>query len=134
MVNGVQGSLKYTDSEWCSWLKNDTVSFTVDLKKQETIHKLILGSITNHGMAVHKPANIAVWVSADNRNFRKVGEQKFTREEIFREGTYREDISFVIEANTRFVRVVSIGAGNCPKSHVHPGQEARIYFDEVVIE
>lgn len=26
------------------------------------------------------------------------------------------------------------GAGECPATHVRPGQEARIYFDEVMIE
>jgi len=30
--------------------------------------------------------------------------------------------------------VTAEGAGICPDEHVRPGQEARVYFDEVIIE
>lgn len=47
LTNGIRGSQKYTDLEWCSWMKSDTVTFTLDLKKPELVNKLTLGSITN---------------------------------------------------------------------------------------
>lgn len=134
LVNGVHGSLKYTDSEWCSWMKNDTVSFTLDLKKPETVNRLTLGSITNYGMAVHKPARIEILISTDDADFRKVSERTYTKDDIFREGIFREDISFEVGEKTRYVRVVAYGAGDCPFTHVRPGQEARIYFDEIIVE
>ena len=74
LTNGIRGSQKYTDLEWCSWMKSDTVTFTLDLKKPELVNKLTLGSITNYGMAVHKPAEIEVWISGDDKEYRKVGE------------------------------------------------------------
>ena len=98
------------------------------------VNRLTLGSITNYGMAAHKPARIEVWISTDNKNYRKVGEQTYTKNEIFREGTFKEDIPFEVGGEARYVRVVAYGAGNCPFTHVRPGQEARIYFDEIIIE
>lgn len=134
LTNGIRGSQKYTDQEWCSWMKSDTVTFTLDLKKPELVNKLTLGSITNYGMAVHKPAEIEVWISGDDKEYRKVGECSYTKNEIFREGVFREDIPFEIGTEVRYVRVVARGAGDCPFTHVRPGQEARIYFDEIIIE
>lgn len=134
LTNGIRGSQKYTDLEWCSWMKSDTVTFTLDLKKLELVNKLTLGSITNYGMAVHKPAEIEVWISGDDKEYRKVGECSYTKNEIFREGVFREDIPFEIGTEARYVRVVARGAGDCPFTHVRPGQEARIYFDEIIIE
>lgn len=134
LTNGIRGSQKYTDLEWCSWMKSDTVTFTLDLKKPELVNKLMLGSITNYGMAVHKPAEIEVWISGDDKEYRKVGECSYTKNEIFREGVFREDIPFEIGTEARYVRVVAHGAGDCPFTHVRPGQEARIYFDEIIIE
>lgn len=134
LTNGIRGSQKYTDLEWCSWMKSDTVTFTLDLKKPELVNKLTLGSITNYGMAVHKPAAIEVWISGDDKEYRKVGEYSYTKNEIFREGVFREDIPFEIGIEARYVRVVARGAGDCPFTHVRPGQEARIYFDEIIIE
>lgn len=134
LTNGIRGSQKYTDLEWCSWMKSDTVTFTLDLKKPELVNKLTLGSITNYGMAVHKSAEIEVWISGDDKEYRKVGECSYTKNEIFREGVFREDIPFEIGTEARYVRVVARGAGDCPFTHVRPGQEARIYFDEIIIE
>ena len=51
------------------------------------------------------------------------------------EGTFKEDV--VLDLNKeigRYVRIIAKGAGECPATHVRPGQEARIYFDEVMIE
>lgn len=135
LTNGLRGSLKYTDSEWCSWMKSDSISFTVDLQKVEKLHTFTLGCITNYGMAAHKPAVIQVLVSSDNRKYEKVGEVCYTPEEIFREGTFIEDCSLDMGGREgRYVRVVAKGAGACPFDHVRPGQEARVYFDEVIIE
>ncbi|WP_455590494.1 glycoside hydrolase family 20 protein [Bacteroides sp.] len=135
LTNGLRGSLKYTDLEWCSWAKNDSISFTVDLQKEEKLHTFTLGCITCYGMAVHKPSVIQVFVSTDNRNYRKVGETRFTPEEIFREGTYIDDYSLDMGGvQARYVRVKAKGAGACPPDHVRPGQEARMYFDEMIIE
>lgn len=134
LTNGIRGSQKYTDLEWCSWMKSDTVTFTLDLKKPELVNKLTLGYITNYGMAVHKPAEIEVWISGDDKEYRKVGECSYTKNEIFREGVFREDIPFEIGTEARYVRVVARGAGDCPFTHVRPGQEVRIYFDEIIIE
>lgn len=71
LTNGIRGSQKYTDLEWCSWMKSDTVTFTLDLKKPELVNKLTLGSITNYGMAVHKPAEIEVWFRVMTRSIAK---------------------------------------------------------------
>ncbi len=118
LTNGIRGSQKYTDLEWCSWMKSDTVTFTLDLKKPELVNKLTLGSITNYGMAVHKPAEIEVWISGDDKEYRKVGECSYTKNEIFREGVFREDIPFEIGTEARYVRVVARGAGDCSFTHV----------------
>ncbi len=64
-----------------------------------------------------------------------MGEKHFTPEEIFREGTYVEDLKFDLgTAKARYVRVTARGVGKCPPDHVRPGQEARIFFDEIIVE
>lgn len=135
LVNGVRGSLRQSDFEWCSWENSDSVAFTVDLKKKESLRSLSLGCITNYGMAAHKPASIEVWLSNDDKEYHRVADKHFTAKEIFREGTFKDDVMFDLKNETaRYVRVIAKGAGACPITHVRPGQEARIYFDEVMIE
>ena len=135
LTNGIRGSLKYSDFEWCSWADNDSVSFTIDLLKLEMLNTLILGCITNNGMAIHKPASVRVEVSDDNSKFREAVVQSFTSEEIFREGNFIENLSLKLGGTqARYVRVTAKGPGVCPASHVRPGQTSRIFFDEVMLE
>lgn len=135
LVNGLRGSLKYTDFEWCSWQRSDLISFTIDLQKKEELNNFTIGCITNYGMAVHKAKSIRVSVSDDNSNFREVGRLSFTPKEIFREGTFIEDFTIDMKGvAARYVRITAEGAGVCPPDHVRPGQEARVYFDEIMIQ
>lgn len=135
LVNGVRGSLRQSDFEWCSWESSDSVAFTVDLQKKQPIRSVSVGCITNYGMAAHKPADMEVWISNDNRDYHKASDKQFTDKEIFREGTFKDDVVFELnDESARYVRIIAKGAGPCPATHVRPGQEARIYFDEVIIE
>lgn len=134
MVNGVRGSIKYTDFEWCNWDRNDNVSFTIDLNKTDVINSVTIGTITNYGMGVHKPKSIKILVSDDNSNFAEVASLSFAPEQIFVEGTYIED--FTLNTNGvsgRYVKIAFEGAGKCPENHVRPVQDAKVYFDEVII-
>ena len=135
LSNGIRGSLKQTDFEWCCWTRNDRFSFTVDLLQKEKMNTLTIGCITNYGMGVHKPKSIKVAVSDDQATYRDINELKYTPEEIFREGTFVEDLSVDMRGTVaRYVRVTVEGAGECPFNHVRPGQESRVYFDELIIE
>ena len=135
MLNGVRGSLKQTDFEWCCWDKTDLISFTIDLQQKEKMNTFTIGCITNYGMGVHKPKSIRIAVSDDNKSYRDVTGLNYTPEEIFREGTYIEDLSMDMKGTeARYIRVTVNGAGECPADHVRPGQESRVYFDEIIIE
>lgn len=135
LVNGLRGSDKYTDSEWCTWPTDREAAFTIDLEAREPLQRLTAGFITNYGMAVHLPSWIGVELSDDNRTFTTVAEQSFTAAEIFREGTFIDDVSFDLGGRTaRYVRVRFRSAGPCPEDHVRPGQAAMCYVDEVIVE
>jgi hexosaminidase len=135
LTNGIRGSLKYTDFEWCCWEKSDSASFVIDLQQPQRMKRLSIGCFTNYGMAVHNPKLIRISVSDDNKSYAVVAEQTLSAEQIFREGTFIDDYQFDMHAaKARYVKVTAYGAGLCPDNHVRPGQEARFYFDEVRIE
>lgn len=135
LVNGTRGSLKNSDSEWCTWAKNDSIYFTVDLQKKENIKTFSIGCLTNFGMGLHKPRHISISVSDDNKHFTEVSELNFIQEEIFREETCVNDLEVDMKGvRTRYVRIFIKGPGTCPANHVRPGQEAKVCFDEITIE
>lgn len=133
LTNGLNGSNKQSDFEWCGWY-NEDATFVVDLQKKESIESVRLGFITNYGMGVHKPSQVRIFISDDNLNFKEVSQYSFTDQEIFTEGTYREEKT-VNRLNTsgRFVKFALSNPGHCPDNHVRPGQSTWMYVDEVTI-
>lgn len=134
LTNGIRGSDKHTDFEWCGWYDSD-FSFTIDLKHVQSVHLLTLGTITNYGMAVHQPSSIVVSVSDDNKDFREVAQLQQSNGEVFREGTFREDKTLSLgNVSARYIRIDGKNPGPCPESHVRPGQKTWVYMDEIIIE
>lgn len=77
------------------------------------MNTLTIGCITNYGMGVHKPKSIRVAVSDDNATYRDINELEYTSAEIFREGTFIEDLSIDMRGTVaRYVRVTMEGAEN----------------------
>lgn len=135
LTNGVRGSLRESDFEWCTWTPGKDTEFVVDLGEVRNFDKVVLGCLTNYGMAVHKPASIKVEVSGDGETYSPAGERSFTRAQIFTEGNFVEDIEFGMPGTeARYVRVSATAAGPCPADHVRPGQDSKYCFDELMIE
>lgn len=136
LVNGLRGSWRFSDFEWCSWERSDSVGLTIDLQRSEPVRRVTVGCITNYGMGAHKPQQLEVWLSDNNRDYRPVSAKTFTFDEIFQEGIRQEDVTLEVKdgEKARYVRVILRGAGACPPNHVRPGQEARLNVDEVIVE
>jgi len=134
LVNGVRGSKKQTDGEWCTWTKTDKPVVTIDLGKSQQIKRLTFGVLNNFGMGIHRPKLVSISISSDGQTFKPVAKQQFQPFEIFEEGTRIIDLSYPIGQSARYVRIDAETAGAMPISHVRPGQQARLFFDEVIIE
>lgn len=134
LTNGVRGSKRQSDFEWCTWANSDAV-FTIDLKGAQEIESIGIGCLTNYGMGVHKPKSIKVEISDDNKSFRLYGEKVFPAQEIFCEGNFVEDIVFEEGCTSAaYVRITAKSAGLIPEEHfMRPGQISKFCFDEIII-
>ena len=134
LTNGLRGSDKYTDFEWCGWHGSD-FSFSLDLGLLQPLNFLTLGTITNYGMAVHQPSEITILVSEDNKNFREVAHFNQSKGEVFREGTFIEDKTLSLgNISARYIRIEVKNPGVCPPEHARPGQKSWVYIDEIIVE
>lgn len=134
LTNGVRGSLRQSDFEWCNW-GNSGRTFVVDLKEPTEISSVTVGCLTNYGMAIHKPKSIRIEIADRDSVFRQVAEKRFTPAEIFKEGNFIEDVIFDLDGITSSqIRISLEGAGNCPQNHLRPGQESRMCIDEILVK
>lgn len=135
LTNGVRGSVRQSDFEWCTWDNVEESAFTIDLTTSQEISVVKIGCLTNYSMGVHKPKSISVEVSEDGKVFTSIGMKKFQDSEIFKEGNFIEDIEFPVRSvHARFIRVNVTNVGKCPENHLRPGQQSRYYFDEIMVD
>ena len=135
LTNGVRGSLRQSDFEWCTW-SNKINTFVLDLQSKEDINRFTITCLTNYGMGVHKPKSIKLEVSENGNDYKVIEERKFSDKEIFKEGNFKEDICFELkDTEAQYVRVSLEAAGNIPSYHfMRPGQISKFYIDEICVE
>ena len=134
LTNGLRGSLRHTDFEWTGWYDRNA-EFTLDLGRRTEIKNITIGSITNYGMAVHKPKTIRLYISSDNKDFEQIAEADYTPEEIFVDTTAVENIIFdKLKAKARYLKVKFESPGKCPAGHLKEDQGVWVYFDEIIVK
>lgn len=132
MVNGVRGSLKQTDFEWCHFYDDATI--VVDLGKVTKVGEVAVGALTNYGMAFNKPAGIIVSLSSDGKNYSPAGRKTWCRSDIFCQGNFIEDLDIEFPSRpARYVKLRITHPGVCPKGHIREGQSSKYCFDEIVV-
>ena len=134
LTNGIRGSLRESDFEWCTWISGQPAEFVLDLGEETLLDTVSVGCLTNYSMGVNKPSEITVSLSSDGKGFTESSTVKFRAEEIFREGNFTEDIRFAFPGSrARYIKVTASRAGICPTGHVRPGQASKFCFDEISV-
>ncbi len=133
LVNGLKGSDKHTDMEWCGWYDED-VSFVLDLGEDTFVNKVILGHVVNYGMGVHYPALVELLVSSDGKQFESLRSMSFSEEEIFQDGIFTDEFVFDdLPAEGRYLKFVIKSPGETPQFHHRAGQGVWLRFDEIEV-
>ena len=133
LTNGIKGSDKHTDMEWCGWYDRD-VSFVLDLEEVTPITRVVVGHAVNYGMGVHYPASVELLVSTDNRNFVPLRRLTFSQKEIFKDGIFTDELVFDgFSTEGRYLKFVIQSPGATPDFHHRAGQGVWLRFDEIEV-
>ena len=133
LTNGIKGSDKHTDMEWCGWYDRD-VSFVLDLEEVTPITRVVMGHVVNYGMGVHYPASVELLVSTDNRNFVPLRRLTFSQKEIFKDGIFTDELAFDgFSTEGRYLKFVIQSPGATPDFHHRAGQGVWLRFDEIEV-
>ncbi len=134
LVNGVRGSDKYSDFEWCGWYGTDGY-FEVDLGSVQPVRSITLGSIIDENMATGLPRTIEISVSADGEKFTRIASRRLSDKECFEECIEVRNFVFDrIDTQARYIKVEFENPGKIPVGRTRVGQLTYVYFDEIIIE
>lgn len=134
LINGLKGSDKQSDLEWCGWY-GENATFVVDMWNVDSIKQIRLGTILNYGMGAHLPKSVVISASEDGTTYREIARKQYNAEELFKTGIETGEIEFSnLDAVGRYLKVEAENPGKCPTGHVREEQPSWIYFDEIEVK
>lgn len=126
LVNTLRGTKNFQDGQWQAWLKDD-MEVIIDLKKEDTINQVIVGSMEHQGPGIYFPVAIEVFTGIDRKDFKKVGEVK----RLYADNANIElkDFKINVEKHTaRFIKVKITNLKENPR-----GGDTWLFIDEILI-
>ena len=132
LINGIIGSLDYSDEEWLGFQETD-VEVIIDLNDITTIKQIECRFLINQGSWIFGPEEVVLFVSADGNNYKKV--------KPFDEDVRKQNDNFEIKkfktdtnnSNVRYVKMQAKNIGTCPQWHESAGGKAWLFLDEIII-
>lgn len=121
-----------TKKLWQGYEGVDLVA-TIDLKKEESIHKVSAGFMQNTDAWVFSPEWLEISYSLDNRSFKSFDK---IQNPISEKSTKEERLSYSIEfdaVKARYIKLHAKSIGTCPDWHKGAGSKAWLFVDEIII-
>ncbi|MEA1896358.1 MAG: sulfatase-like hydrolase/transferase [Bacteroidota bacterium] len=132
LINGVIGSLDYSDDEWLGFQETD-VEIIVDLKEITTIKQIECRFLINQGSWIFGPEKVVLSVSTDGNNYKEIkpfDKDSRNQNDNFEIKKFKTDAN---NSNVRFVKMLAKNIGTCPQWHESAGGKAWLFLDEIII-
>ncbi len=133
LTDGRFGTSSFQSGEWQGFEGVD-LDATIDLVTPRKVNRLSINALQDNNVWIFLPKDFDFYVSADGKEFKKVGTVKNDVPPEQQEIMVKNFAVNCSENNVRYVRVVGHNLGICPPWHKGAGGKAWLFADELVIE
>lgn len=134
LVDGVLGSLSYSDGIWSGWWGEDVVA-TVDLERIESLSSVTINFLQQSGSWIILPRSATLSVSNDAQAWKTIRTIELEPNPDVQGPIVRKvEFGRLGRVGARFVRVAAQNYGKLPPSHNGAGNEAWLFADEITIK
>ncbi len=132
LTDGIRGT-EQVGRYWHGFSGKDMIA-TIDLQQVKTVKEVSAGFMQHYKDWIFFPVSVAVEVSADGKNFVKVG--TYTNKVSPNETkSIQEDFQIRFAAKqARYIRVTAKVLPGCPKGHPGEGHPAWLFVDEILVK
>ncbi len=128
-----KGSERFSDGQWIGW-EGENVTATVDLGRSVPVSGVTIGALEDTGAWIFFPRGLAVWASADGKNWRKTAAVDYPETGEASSAHTRNFSQSFEPVEARYVRVEVKSQLRNPAWHPNPGQPCWVFLDEVLVE
>ena len=134
LVNGISGSLDFSDGEWQEWNKLNA-ELIIDLQQFTAIKTISLSALQNQIWPfIFLPKKVEFFVSDDGDTFRKVGEAINDIDPLSVPIQRKVFTASFNPISASFIKVVVENLVKRPKGHLNEGEPASLFIDEIIVE
>ncbi len=134
LVDGVLGSLSYSDGIWAGWWGDD-LDATIDLKGTRRLNSVTINFLQDSGSWIILPKAVTLQASNDAKVWTEIGTVDLDPDPELHSAFIRKVIfEHFGPVNARFVRVEAQNYGKLPPSHNGAGGKSWLFADEIIVE
>lgn len=133
LINGLCGSLDYTDMDWLGFEGVD-IEVLVDLEDAMEVKEVSCGFLLNQKSWIFIPDSLEILVSEDGKEYTTI---KTVNDDAKVHIIAQRVVRYKAEIEPRMVRYVKVKAKNikeCPSWHSGAGSDAWLFIDEIAIK
>jgi len=130
LLDGKTGYSDYSSGQWIGQ-EGDDLEFIIDLKKAKNISQVELNYLSSTQNWIFPPASFEVRFSNDGKTF---SNSKKTKISLQKDGNYIDASIIKVNRNSRYVKIIIKGIGNCPANYPGAGNPAWFFIDEISIK
>ncbi len=132
LVDGVEGSKRFTDGNWLGFEGVD-FSAVLDLGAKKSLRSVSMSFLRVIPSWIFLPRKLEVWGSDDGEHFTLLAEDRIPAAKDG-EPNGRLEYRLRLSAQTRYLRLVAKNQGICPSWHPGAGGKSWVFVDEVSVE
>ena len=132
LTDGLRGTEAFRTASWAAW-RGTPVDLVVDMKAQEQISSVAVGSFRNQLDNIFLPERLVVAVSTDGVNYTEVASQKYEVEQEAPNCLVDITLTFP-ETAARYVKVTVTPLAKMPDWRQQDGNSAYAFVDEIIVK
>lgn len=133
LVDGARSKAFHTTGMWVGYF-GEPMDVVVDLGTSQQCAQVVVSSLTDMGAYIMGIQRLEVQVSADGKDFVKVGEREFPEPPVQMEGKRTDCLKVdFTPVEARYVRVIGQGFPALPSWHSGAGETPFVFVDEVSV-
>jgi len=132
LINGVLGSLDFTDEEWLGFQGVDFEA-VVDLENIMEIKHVECNFMVSEGAWIFSPVKVDFYGSKDGLVYNLI---KTISKDVATEDPKHKTMQFLTDVDNhtiRYIKIVAQNIGTCPDWHPGAGGKAWLFVDEIII-
>jgi hypothetical protein len=130
LLDGKTGYSDYSSGQWIGQ-EGDDLEFIIDLKNAKNISQVELNYLSSTQNWIFPPASFEVRFSNDGKTFSNSKKMEIS---LQKNENYIDASTIKVNRNSRYVKIIVKGIGNCPANYPGAGNPAWFFIDEISIK